>query len=160
MPIARSLILCIALALHATDVLAGAGLCEDGETNFSSCIVGEKVASFCASKNLSTKNGYLQYRFGTTEKVEFVFPAERKNPMGLFFSSMSPDGLENRISFKNGDYTYIYFGIDSEHGASHGIYILKNKTLIKTLSCSGQFSDQDPAPSSVIKKEEFLWFKK
>ncbi len=154
----RSLIFLLALVSHATNVLAEASLCEDGEVNFSSCMAGEKVASFCASSNLSTNNGYFQYRFGTPKKVEFVFPAERKNPYELFFNSMSPDGLENRISFKNGNYRYIFFGIDSRHGASFGIYILKNGKLIKTLPCTDQFSDQDPAAYSIIKKEKYIWF--
>jgi hypothetical protein len=149
-----SLLLWLALAPHATNALAETSLCELGEINFDSCFVGEKLMSFCASKNLS----YFQYRFGTPEKVEFVFPSKRKNPKGLFFSSMSPDGLENRISFRNGHYTYITFSIDSEHGASHGIYILKDGALTKTLECSSQFSDQNPTPYSLIKHEEFLWF--
>ena len=71
---------------------------------------------------------------------------------------MSSDGLENRISFKNGHYTYIFFSIDSNIGASHGIYILRDGALTKTLDCSSQFSDQDPTPYSLIKHEEFLWF--
>ena len=148
------LLLWLTFAPHAANVFAETSLCEVGEINFSSCTVGEKVASFCASKNLS----YLQYRFGNPEKVEFVFPAKRENPKGLFFNSMSPDGSENRISFKNGHYMYIFFSIDSNIGASFGIYILKDRALIKTLDCSSQFSDQDSTPYSLIKREEFLWF--
>jgi hypothetical protein len=73
---------------------------------------------------------------------------------------MSPDGLENRISFNNGRYQYIYFSVDSAQGASHGIYILKDGALIKTLPCSSQFSDQMSQPYSLIGKEEFLSFKR
>lgn len=153
-------LLWIVLAMCASDVLAQTSLCQADEVNFDSCVVEGKVASFCASKKLTEKSGYLQYRFGTPEKVEMVFPAIRRNPTGLFFRSMSSDGLENRISFRSGRYTYIFFSIDSPQGASFGMYILKDGKLVSNRSCSKQFSDQDPTPYNFIRLQKFLQFKR
>lgn len=153
-------LLWIPLAVCASDVFAHTSLCQADEVNFDSCVVEGKVASYCASKKIPEKGGYLQYRFGTPEKVEMVFPTVRRNPTGLFFRSMSADGLENRISFKNGRYTYISFSIDSPQGASFGMYILKDGKLVSERSCSEQFSDQDSAPYSFIRLEKFLEFKR
>ena len=153
-------LLWIVLALCASDVLAQTSLCQADEVDFDSCVIERKVASFCASKKITEKSGYLQYRFGTPEKVEMAFPAVRRNPRGLFFRSMSADGRENRISFKNGRYTYISFSIDSPQGASFGMYILKDGKLVSDRSCSEQFSDKDPAPYSFIGWEKFLRFKR
>jgi hypothetical protein len=69
----HSLVLWLALALHAASALAENSLCRAGEINFSSCSVGNKVASFCASKNLGAENGYFQYRFGTPKNVNLFF---------------------------------------------------------------------------------------
>ena len=153
-------LLWIVLALCESDVLAQTSLCQADEVNFDSCVIGGKVASFCASKKMTEKSGYLQYRFGTPEKVKMVFPVVRRNPAGLFFRSMSSDGLENRISFKNGRYTYISFIIDSPQGTSFGMYILKDRKLVSDRSCAEQFSDQDPAPYHFIGLEKFLRFKR
>lgn len=153
----RLLFFFFALAPYANDSLATDNLCKDGEINFSSCRVGKKIASFCVSENQSVENAYIQYRFGTPKEIEFVFPADRTQSKSLFFNSMRTytDGAEMRLSFKSGDYHYIFFNIDSPHGDSRGIYIFKNGTLIKELPCTNPTADQIPIPPGLIGNEKF-----
>ncbi len=153
----RSLLFCLVLVPYANDSLATDNLCKKGEINFSSCSVGKKIASFCVSGNTSVENAYIQYRFGTPKKVEFVFPADITQSKGLFFNSMGThtDGAEMRLSFRSGDYHYIFFNIDSPHGDSGGIHVVKNGALIKELPCTNPTADQIPIPEGLIGNEEF-----
>ena len=54
-------------------------LCDKGERVIFSCPVKRpaKIVSLCASKDLSSDHGYLQYRFGLPGKVELEFPKDR-----------------------------------------------------------------------------------
>jgi hypothetical protein len=60
-------------------------LCQAGEQMIWSCTtVKNKVASVCASKDLSEDKGYVQYRFGAPGKIELEFPKERKDSAQKF----------------------------------------------------------------------------
>jgi hypothetical protein len=76
--------------MKSTIVLAGAllvcacaaraqTLCGEGEINFFSCALTkkDKIVSLCGSKDLSRNAGYLQYRFGTADKIEMTAPKEK-----------------------------------------------------------------------------------
>src|ERR1044072_10023016 len=54
-------------------------LCEKGERVIFSCPVKRpaKIVSLCASKNLTSETGYLQYRFGLPGKIELQFSTNR-----------------------------------------------------------------------------------
>jgi hypothetical protein len=150
----------LAISLHPKESQANSNLCRKGEINFSSCSVGKKIASFCtSSKNVSSP--YIQYRFGTPEKLEFVFPANgTKSKEIVFFNSSGvyTDGSEGRLSFKSGKYQYIFFHIDSRHGDSSGIHVLKDGKLVKDLPCTNPTADQISIPEGLIGNEEFFWF--
>src|SRR2546430_9257893 len=53
--------------------------CAKDERIIFSCPVKRpaKIVSICASKNLTSEQGYLQYRFGLPGKVELEFPKDR-----------------------------------------------------------------------------------
>jgi hypothetical protein len=51
-----------------------ATLCTSYEEVYLSCHSRGKIISLCASGNILPDNGYVQYRFGTTEQTEFEFP--------------------------------------------------------------------------------------
>lgn len=49
--------------------------CTDNELTLFSCSLKKsKTVSVCASKDLSPKSGYLQYRFGKLGKIEITIP--------------------------------------------------------------------------------------
>jgi hypothetical protein len=69
------------------------------------------VASLCASPNIDTKRGYLQYRFGKSGAVELQFPQARANTQLAFryahYFRAQVDRTE--ITFDNQEYRYVIF---------------------------------------------------
>jgi hypothetical protein len=86
-------------------------LCIADEKLVFGCVLGEKVASICASANLSSASGYVQYRYGTIKKIELVYPKEKTHPKGHFFfsSTIYGGGDEFRVRFNNEGHDYFAF---------------------------------------------------
>lgn len=61
-------------------------LCAADERVIFSCGLRQpaKIVSVCASKDLTSEKGYLQYRFGLPGKVELEFPQDRTNTQQQF----------------------------------------------------------------------------
>jgi len=61
-------------------------LCAADERVIFSCALRQpaRIVSLCASKDLTNEKGYLQYRFGTPEKVELEFPKDRTKTQQQF----------------------------------------------------------------------------
>ena len=59
-------------ALSQPNKLQAGTLCASDERIIFSCPIRRpaKIVSLCASKNLTSERGYLQYRFGVPEKIE------------------------------------------------------------------------------------------
>ncbi|WDG91883.1 hypothetical protein PUP49_00280 [Pseudomonas chlororaphis] len=84
-------------------------LCELHEDIYFSCpLPGGKIVSVCASGNDKPSSGYVQYRYGAPEKIEFVYPKEKLPPKGRFYVVNASEGSVNLdiIKFYNGKYTY------------------------------------------------------
>src|SRR5215471_4158072 len=99
--ITGALLLTVTVSLWASSSLAlpasyppgqGAGalqpnsLCARDERIIFSCPIKRpaKIVSLCASKDLTSDRGYLQYRFGLPEKVELEFPRDRAGSQQKF----------------------------------------------------------------------------
>ena len=61
-------------------------LCAKDERIIFSCPVKRpaKIVSVCASKDLTSDHGYLQYRFGLPGKIELEFPKDRNGTQQKF----------------------------------------------------------------------------
>lgn len=61
-------------------------LCDKGERVIFSCPVKRpaKIVSLCASKDLTSDTGYLQYRFGLPGKIELEYPKDRTGTQEKF----------------------------------------------------------------------------
>ena len=61
-------------------------LCAKAERIIFSCAVKRpaRIVSICASKDLTSDRGYLQYRFGLPGKVELEFPKGRNETQKQF----------------------------------------------------------------------------
>ena len=61
-------------------------LCAADERVIFSCALRQpaKIVSVCASKDLTSEKGYLQYRFGMPGKVELEFPQDRTRTQQQF----------------------------------------------------------------------------
>ena len=132
-------------------------LCSKTEINYSSCRIGKKIASFCLSGEVNKNGGYLQYRFGTKEKIELSFP-ERTNQRASFFESSDfgfTDGDVRYTAFVIGPHRYIYYQTHikstakTEGRLEHGLAIVKNGVTIKDMSCSS-VSDGLSGPKSKL----------
>ena len=61
-------------------------LCAKTERVIFSCVLRRpaKIVSVCASKDLTRETGYLQYRFGSTAKIELEYPKDRSDTQQKF----------------------------------------------------------------------------
>jgi hypothetical protein len=61
-------------------------LCAKDERIIFSCPVKRpaKIVSVCASKDLTSERGYLQYRFGLPGKIELEYPKDRNGTQQKF----------------------------------------------------------------------------
>ncbi|MEO6677546.1 MAG: hypothetical protein ABIO21_09225 [Pseudomonas sp.] len=85
-------------------------LCAAKEDVYFSCpLPGGKIVSVCASGNDQPSAGYVQYRYGSQDKIEMIYPQKELPPKGKFFIVNASEGSVNKdiIKFKNGKYTYI-----------------------------------------------------
>ena len=119
--------------------------CTPMETVVFACRTGKKLVSVCASKDLSPKAGYVQYRFGDPAE-----PLEMTLPEGFVHPSKAAYGATESFSggggawlrFRNGKTGYVvYTGIGKwgRNGATlskAGIVVEQNGKQAANLSCS------------------------
>ena len=107
---------------QARNASAGASqrdsLCSKSEHIIFSCRVkgqakvsparSDKIVSLCASSDLDSEHGYLQYRFGLPNRIELEFPKSREGTQQMFtythYFRFQVDLTE--ISFNIDDYEY------------------------------------------------------
>lgn len=111
---------------------AEATLCQSHEEIYFSCLVGENIISLCASGNISPKNGYVQYRFGASDRVELEFPSKPYPPQSRFLiSDVSEGGVKyTHVKFRSGRYDYVIY-----QGFPSGLYIKNGGRLVSNLIC-------------------------
>src|SRR5256714_4151387 len=75
-----------AIQSAASKSLQPNSLCAKDERVIFSCPIKRpaKIASVCASKDLTSDRGYLQYRFGLPGKIELEFPKDRTGTQQKF----------------------------------------------------------------------------
>jgi len=74
------------LPAQSPGALQSNSLCAKDERIIFSCPIKRpaKIVSVCASKDLTSDRGYIQYRFGLPAKVELEFPKERNGSQQKF----------------------------------------------------------------------------
>ena len=121
--------------LHAGDV--NKSLCKAGEAVVFSCNTGKKLISVCASENLAANAGYVQYRFGTKEKLELSFPDNEFHP-GLYATGgnlMYSGGGGAYMRFNNGAYSYVVYSGIGKGWEKQGVAVEKNGKLLSNIPC-------------------------
>lgn len=116
-------------------IASPSSLCSPRELTVFDCDVGSKRLSICASNDLGTKNGTLQYRFGTAEKIELLYPESPRAPVGHFWASSTAysGGGEFRIRFRNGSHDFLVFDSTTRtgFGASGNKPVFEAGVLVK-----------------------------
>src|ERR1700741_4134038 len=76
----------LTLAAQSPGASHANSLCAKDERIIFSCPIKRpaKIVSVCASKDLTSDRGYIQYRFGLPEKVELEYPKERSGSQQKF----------------------------------------------------------------------------
>lgn len=101
------------MVLVLGNALAEDGLCLNHEQTVFSCRTRQasKYVSVCASKPLEKPDGYLQYRFGSRQKVELEYPSEKTGSIDRFryshYFRYQVDRTE--LTFRIGAYRYSIF---------------------------------------------------
>ncbi len=117
-------------------------LCSIAEINVFSCGAGKKVISVCASKDVAADRGYLQYRFGATQKVELTVPATKSVPpaKSAIAGNLSFSGGGGAyLRFPAGDYEYIvYTAIGKGWGEKDGVAIEQKRKRRGHVSCTDE----------------------
>src|SRR2546430_11885321 len=75
-----------AIQSTASKSLQPNSLCAKDERIIFSCPVKRpaKIVSLCASRDLTSERGYIQYRFGVPAKIELEFPQSRTGTQQKF----------------------------------------------------------------------------
>lgn len=73
-------------AASQPSTLQAGTLCAKGERVIFSCPIKRpaKIVSLCASRDLTSNSGYLQYRFGLPANIELEFPKDRTGTQQQF----------------------------------------------------------------------------
>jgi hypothetical protein len=111
-------------------------LCEGAERIVWSCHAGKKTYSVCASSDLSTSTGYMQYRVGTPIKIEFNYPASRVHPSGRFKLNMGPHGAS--LDFNNSGFSY---SVAEEARGLPLVFVDKDEKEIAKIQCRDASGD-------------------
>ncbi|WP_122429259.1 hypothetical protein [Pseudomonas viridiflava] len=60
----------------------------------------EKIVSICACGNISPYTGYVQYRYGTPNDIEMIFPQEKIPPEKRIFVVNASEGSVSKDFIK------------------------------------------------------------
>lgn len=109
---------------------AGSSLCEANEVTVWSCETKKKTFSLCASGDLDTRSGYMQYRAAHYGKISLRYPEALRHPRGIFtLEYLARDG---KFSFTNGGY---YYEIIDLLVGSTAISINRNNRQVAEIEC-------------------------
>lgn len=136
-------------------------LCEPEEQVVFGCNSQGKMISLCASTDVGKDRGYMQYRFGTLDKIELAYPKEHTPPKGHFWHSFTSysGGYSERVRFKNTTVQYVVFedmistGPASPTKEMHsgvGILAPGKKAVSRLCDGSGEETDGSGGPKGFI----------
>ena len=125
--------------LFASLCAAPAFACGGDEATLFSCLAQDQshTIELCAVRD-DAAGGYqsLQYRYGTADKMELVFPEDRrtgKTEMS-FAHAFDKDTYVWSLRFGNGGFTYRVFGL----GETAGVEVWKKKKRIAQVMCDAK----------------------
>ena len=113
-------------------------LCTSNEQAVFSCtLANHKTASLCAPKDLKAPGLYLQYRFGTHQKMELVYPEKMENPQHRFRRAfvLNGDQRGQYVVFTIGEYDYYMYEVDRGANDYTGFSVYKQNRMISNHEC-------------------------
>lgn len=117
-------------------------LCNANEKIVYSCATGSHIISLCASANISSNLGYLQYRFGSRAKLELIYPDKQEHPAHLFTPGILTfsGGGGAYLQFRKPPYAYTLFSAignwwHSGKGTAEGVAVRKDGREVANFPC-------------------------
>jgi hypothetical protein len=121
----------------AGELQAKDSLCQNDEETVFSCSTGKKTVSLCASPELTSSTGYIQYRFGTKSHIELSYPAFDQSPREVFKyghkGQFSWGFSYVKFSLNNFDYR-VYDG-EGRGWWRAGVVVMQNSTVVSQYTC-------------------------
>ena len=126
--------------------------CEPGEQIVFCCLIGQKIASLCASKRLTPTEGHVQYRYGPPGKVEIDVPGRSQADRARTTVRGSPAAARNscpthprsdalhRRAFSSESVGSVSDGMRSWVYDS-GVEVHKGQRTVFSKHCTGQPND-------------------
>jgi len=148
----------VAPNVDANSSAAQSPLCTKAEKTIWTCTIQKtmKTASLCASKDLDSSKGYVQYRFGKAGKIELQFPSSKENSQEQFRYSRYTRPLVTylTLTFENNGFTY---KIEDVNNAEEKPPI--NDAFIKVTSPDGKETElkcKQPTKGSLMELEDIV----
>ena len=120
------------------------------KTIFTCKTRNDKVIAICASRDLGRATGYLQYRFGTSQKTELRLPddaARASFRQITAYSETDPETSGSRyygdVSFTKEPYAYAVYTHVGRGAEGAGVRVTKNGEAIADIACDGDYTNID-----------------
>jgi len=150
------------LLLTVATMASSAPACHVGEVAHFVCKFQDKIATLCASSEKDTGRKLFQYRMAKRGHIEMQYPNTPQAPDGHFLRSslLLAHGGEVRLSFAVAEYKYIlYEEWDTRSPSSAGIYVLRDKRLLRQYQCD-EYSEStgllESLPKGSLQEEKFF----
>ena len=113
-------------------------LCAKDEQVAFSCHVKGKIASLCASADLSPSSGTVQYRYGRKNALELVYPAAPEDPRKVFRWGVTAysGGGADYFRFSNGGFGYTVYSGLGRGWQKEGVTVEKDGKRVASLVCA------------------------
>lgn len=130
-----------ALALFGGDAAFAAdvrpSLCLSDETAIFSCSIRSKIASLCASRDLTATTGTMIYRYGRRGAVEMTYP-DPPEPASRAFAANVDNTPGDYVRFSRDGNTYTIHSEMIRSSDPHpeaGVIVSRGPKVLATLKC-------------------------
>ncbi len=133
-------------------------LCHSGEQIYLSCTVekGAKQLALCGrgDDSRATPDNYLQYRYGTKNRIELLYPVVRSESIAKFeqhtIYQKTARTSAYEIHFRNGQFEYVVYsyqhpaGDDERDGyiSDAGVRVARDGKALADIRCETSTIDQ------------------
>lgn len=120
------------------------------KTIFTCKARNNKVIAICASRDVGRAAGYLQYRFGTSQKTELELPNDAARSSFRQFATYfetDPETSGSRyygdVTFTNEAYTYAVYTHVGRGAEGAGVRVAKDGNEVADIACDGDYTNID-----------------
>jgi hypothetical protein len=121
-------------------------LCASDETVIFSCILGNKTASLCASKDLIATKGYLYYAYGKPDAIELSVPEKSfTGRQSLTRGNIAySGGGTDYVRVRKGAFSYVVYSGIGKGWEQEGVVVQKDGKTISSHICPASVSALGP----------------